>query len=95
MSDYQPKPIDLSGISLSADILALGEQLAENAHDVWAAQRMADGWCWGPQRDDASKRHPCLVAYAELPEAEKDYDRNAVQTTLKALLALGYQINKV
>lgn len=89
---YDPKPIDTDTITLTSDILALTERLAENAHDVWAQQRLADGWTWGPDRNDSAKKHPCLVPYAELPESEKEYDRSAALQTLKATLALGYRI---
>ena len=89
---YQPKPIDTSSVTLPADLLALTERLAENAHDIWARQRMSEGWTYGPQRDDASKKHPDLVAYADLPESEKQYDRNAAMETLKAIVALGYEV---
>jgi len=44
---YQPKPIETSGITLSADLVELTEHLAEKAHDLWAAQRMKGGWTWG------------------------------------------------
>ena len=89
---YEPRPIDTAHIGLSPRILDLTERLAEHAHDVWASQRLADGWTLGPKRDDAGKQHPCLVPYAELPESEKQYDRNAAMETLKAILALGYRI---
>jgi ryanodine receptor 2 len=89
---YVPKPIDTAAITLPADLLALTEKLAEHAHDVWAAQRLAQGWTLGPARDDATKKHPCLVPYADLPETEKEYDRQAALGTLKAILALGYAI---
>jgi hypothetical protein len=68
------------------------ELLAENVHDLWAAQRIADGWKHGPQRDDAKKLHPCLVPYNQLPDSEKEYDRQAAIGTLKAILKLGYRI---
>ncbi len=92
--DYRPRPIDTSGVQLPADLEPLVERLAENAHDLWAARRIADGWTWGPQRDDAAKKHPCLVPYADLPESEKGYDRDAVLGTIRAVLALGYRIEK-
>lgn len=88
---YQPRPIDTSAVSLPAELLALTERLAENAHDIWAQQRLAQGWTYGPQRDDAAKKHPCLVSYADLPESEKEYDRKAAMETLKAIVALGYR----
>jgi hypothetical protein len=94
LRSYQPKPIDTSGVQLSPEILDLTEKLADNAHDIWAAQRFADGWTYGPQRDDAQKKHPCLVPYAELPDSEKQYDRNAAMETLKAIIALGYRIER-
>jgi len=91
---YEPAPIDTSHIQLSDELLALTERLAENAHDVWAKQRIAEGWTYGPRRDDAAKQNPDLVPYGELPESEKDYDRNAAMETLKAIVALGYRIER-
>ena len=92
---YEPKPIDTSGAILSEELTALTEQLAENAHDLWAEQRLADGWTYGPHRDDQTKKHPCLVPYDELPDSEKVYDRKAAMETLKAIVALGYRMAKV
>lgn len=89
---YQPHPIDTKGIDLPNELKPLTERLAENAHDLWAAQRLAQGWRYGPQRDDTQKLHPCLVPYADLPDSEKEYDRIAALGTLKAILILGYKI---
>ena len=91
---YRPAPIETSGVPLPPGLEALTERLAENAHDIWAAQRLADGWTFGPKRDDAAKKHPCLIPYAELPDAEKAYDRQTAMGTLKAMLALGYRIER-
>jgi hypothetical protein len=71
MKPYNPQPMDTSHVPLPPDIVELQERLAENAHEVWAQQRIAQGWTHGPQRDDAAKKHPCLVAYDDLPESEK------------------------
>ena len=38
------------------------------------------------------KTHPDLVPYRELSEGEKRYDRTSSSETLKAILALGYEI---
>ena len=91
---YEPKPLDVSTVRLPEEVRALGELLARNAHDLWAKERLANGWCWGPQRDDQQKHHPCLVPYEMLPESEKEYDRQAALGTLEAILALGYRIEK-
>ncbi len=92
--NYIPKPIDTTGVKLTPELTALTERLAENAHDLWAAQRFAEGWTYGPKRDDAAKKHPCLVLYSKLPESEKEYDRSAAMGTLKAILGLGFRIAK-
>lgn len=94
MTSYKPIPIDTSAVYLPAELLELTERLAENAHDVWAVGRMEEGWTWGQQRDDTAKKHPDLVAYAELSESEKEYDRKTAMETLKAIVALGYRITK-
>ncbi len=93
-SPYTPRPIDTSGISVPPELDALVERLAEHTHDVWAQQRMADGWTHGPARDDATRRHPCLVPYADLPESEKTYDREVARGLLAALLALGWSVGR-
>jgi hypothetical protein len=94
MSSYQPRPIDTFNVELSDELLQLTEQLAENAHDNWARRRLADGWTWGPVRDDAARKHPDLVPYGELSEAEKHYDRDTAMETLRAIVALGYRIER-
>ncbi len=89
---YVPRPINTSHVELTAEILQLTERLAEHAHEVWARQRIADGWTLGPERNDAKKQHPSLVTYDQLSESEKQYDRNASLETIKAILAIGYRI---
>jgi hypothetical protein len=94
MNTYTPKPIDTSKVVLSDDLLELTERLAENTHEIWARQRMTDGWTWGPQRDDKAKKHPGLVPYADLPESEKEYDRMTAMETLKVIVVLGYEVER-
>ena len=90
--NYEPKPIVTSHVELTPEVLQLTERLAENAHDVWAAKRLEEGWTLGPTKDGDKKQTPLLVPYAELPESEKQYDRDLSLSTLKAILALGYRI---
>ena len=91
-NNYKPKPVDTSDVQLTDDIVSLSEKLAKNTHEIWAAQRIAEGWVYGEQRDDVAKTHPCLVPYEELPEEEKEYDRNTSLGTLKTMIKLGYSI---
>jgi hypothetical protein len=94
MIQYDPQPIATLTVSLPREVLDLSEKLAENTHDVWAKHRIEDGWTYGPARDDANKRHPCLVPYDQLPDSEKEYDRRMVTESLKAIIALGFRIVK-
>lgn len=94
MKEYNPNPIDTSDIELSEELLELIEKLAENVHDVWAVGRIIEGWTYGEKRDDSKKQSPCLVPYYDLPDSEKEYDRNTALTTIKAILALNYKIVK-
>ncbi len=89
---YNPNPINSSSVTLDTQLTDLTERLAENTHDLWALERMEQGWKFGEERDDALKLHPCLISYEELPEAEKVFDRKTALGTLKAIMALGYQI---
>lgn len=94
MTEYNPKPINTKGVTLPEEVSQLAEQLAESTHDNWALGRMADGWTFGPSRDDELKHHPGLIPYSELSEMEKDYDRVTSVETLKAIYALGFKIVK-
>lgn len=91
---YIPKPVDTSDVQLPEELEMLVEQMSKNVHDVWAETRIAQGWSYGEQRDDAQKLHPCLVPYEELPDSEKEYDRNTSIGTLKLILKLGFKISK-
>lgn len=91
---YIPQPLDTSNIELSEGLQQLVEQLARNVHDIWAVGRLNEGWTYGPNRNDTLKQHPCLVDYSDLPDNEKEYDRNTATETLKMILKLGWKVEK-
>ena len=94
MKTYIPKPIDLSDIELGEELNELREAIAENAHEVWAENRWKEGWRHGTQRDDKKLLHPDMVPYSQLPEGEKEYDREMAMKTIKLLKKLGYDLVK-
>lgn len=94
-TNYRPQPIKTDQVAIPEELKPLIEDLARSNHDIWAQQRLAQGWKYGAVRDDALKTHPDLIPYEQLTETEKNYDRNSVIETLKAVLALGYEIRKV
>lgn len=71
MSDYAPSPIPTDHIVLPDELAELTEKLAENTHDQWARQRLADGWRYGDKRDDSAKTHPSLVPMTSCQRAKK------------------------
>ena len=94
MKNYIPQPIDTSGIQLPEELNPLLEAMAKNVHEIWAQERINQGWIYGENRNDVLKHHPCLVSYESLSEDEKSFDRNTSVETLKLLLALGFKIIK-
>lgn len=92
--EYIPNPAETSDVKLPEELLPLIEEMAKNVHEVWAQNRINDGWTYGIKRDDVNRKHPCLVPYNELPEEEKEYDRATSQETLKLILKLGFEISK-
>lgn len=94
IATYEPQPIDTSGVVFDDEMAGLAERLAVNAHEIWAQQRIRDGWTYGPTRDDEAKEHPCLVPYGELPKSEQEYDRVMVAEALKGAIALGFSIER-
>jgi hypothetical protein len=47
----------------------------ERSHENWLAQKVADGWTYGPAKDIDAKEHPCMVPYEALPATQQAKDR--------------------
>ena len=91
---YTPQPIDVERIQVADDLLPMIEILSKNVHETWSQTRIRQGWQYGPQRDDCKLQHPDLIPYENLPEGEKEHDRNSVIVMLKMMLAMGYRIER-
>lgn len=46
----------------------------EQSHENWVRFKLLHGWRWGPVKDEATRRHPLLVSYADLPESQRVKD---------------------
>lgn len=57
LSGYKPAPMDLSFIKLTPSQEAMVDKLAENAHNVWARDRIRQGWTYGIQQVSANFSH--------------------------------------
>lgn len=87
---YEPKPIPTGDVKVPAHLRSVIELLAENTHEVWAQMRMAQGWKYGPRRNDDKKEHNGLVPYMYLTQEEKQMDRNTAMQTVKVILRCGF-----
>lgn len=67
---------------------ALAGATPEQLHEAWCADRVANGWVYGEQKDQEAKTHPCLVPYEQLSEADRAKDAlfHAVVGALEPLL---------
>jgi hypothetical protein len=68
------------------------EDLSAGEHDRWMSERLAAGWTYGVPRDNVRKLHPALLPWPELPEAEREKDRNAIRAIPPILRDAGFQI---
>ncbi len=91
---YTPQPVDVADIELPAELMELAEVISKNVHEVWAQNRINEGWVYGAERNDTLRTTPCLVPYEELSDEEKAYDRETALNTLKHIIALGFNIKK-
>uniref|UniRef100_A0A674EHP4 Ryanodine receptor 3 n=1 Tax=Salmo trutta TaxID=8032 RepID=A0A674EHP4_SALTR len=90
---YKPTPLQLSEVKLTAGQEVLVDKLAENAHNVWAKDRVKQGWTYGIQQDVKSRRNPRLVPYALLDERTKKSNRDSLREAIRTLVGYGYDID--
>lgn len=44
------------------------------SHESWMAQKVADGWVYGPEKRPDLKQHPCMVPFGDLPTSQQAKD---------------------
>lgn len=45
-----------------------------DSHNSWLAEKIENGWVYGPVKDPEEKEHPCMVPYDELPKEQQAKD---------------------
>ena len=85
-SDHTGTPV-----KLDKDLV---EVLAREEHERWVAEKLRQGWVFGPKRDDARRIHPCLVPWEDvrLGDEQKNKDRQAISAMGKLVAAAGYEV---
>jgi hypothetical protein len=77
-------PFDFPGADL--------ERLARMEHDRWSDSMRRAGWRHGGALDEERKAHPALIPWEELPEHEREKDREMVRSIPRILARAGYAI---
>uniref|UniRef100_A0A8C2FBL3 Ryanodine receptor 3 n=1 Tax=Cyprinus carpio TaxID=7962 RepID=A0A8C2FBL3_CYPCA len=83
----------LSDVKMTPGQEVLVDKLAENAHNVWAKDRIKQGWTYGIQQDLKNRRNPRLVPYALLDERTKKSNRDSLREAIRTLVGYGYFID--
>ncbi len=70
------------------------EILSELEHERWIKDKLNAGWKGAPKTDKEKKLHKDLVAWANLPEKEKEKDREMVRGIPVILAKAGFAVEK-
>jgi hypothetical protein len=59
----------------------------EDSHQLWMNEKAANGWVYGPKKDERAKTHPCMLPYENLPKNQqvKDYLFGAIVKVMKEM----------
>jgi hypothetical protein len=68
------------------------EYLAEMEHMRWINAMRDQGFSFGPVKDEQKKTHPLMMPYSDLPEPDKEKDRDAVRMIPRYLGLIDFQI---
>jgi len=68
------------------------EQLAEMEHERWMQAKIEAGWRHAPETDKEKSLHAALLPWDELPEEQKEKDRDLVRGIPPILAKAGYTV---
>jgi hypothetical protein len=68
------------------------ELLSKMEHERWMNVKLKTGWVFAPETDKPNKQHSALVPWEDLPETEKEKDRDLVRAIPQLLTEIGYTV---
>ncbi|NIO49922.1 MAG: hypothetical protein GTN73_10900 [Candidatus Aminicenantes bacterium] len=71
------------------------EIMAKMEHSRWNSEKFMAGWSFGEKKNPANKTHPCLVAWKDLPEKDREKDRGAVRRIPELLKSAKFEIYRL
>lgn len=66
--------------------------MASLEHARWCAERLLDGWKYGPAKDLSKKINPSLLPWEALSEGTQSYDYNPIRNIPRLLAKVGYEV---
>lgn len=74
-----------SSARMGVELHMSGDHGPEASHVSWGAQKIVEGWTYGPVKNADMQTHPCLVPFQDLPREQqaKDFIFRAVVHALK------------
>ncbi|MCX6238212.1 MAG: RyR domain-containing protein, partial [Bacteroidia bacterium] len=71
------------------------DYLAKLEHARWNAERLLEGWRYGPEKNITAKLNPCITAWENLDDATRVFDYDPVDNIPKLLAEIGYEVYRV
>ena len=68
------------------------ERYAVEEHEDWMRGKERYGWVYNPVRDDKLKHHDCLLPWEELPQEQREKDRNAARNVVRLANIAGMKV---
>jgi hypothetical protein len=77
-------------------VQALSEEIVEKyaiaEHDDWMRGKERFGWVYNPVRNDALKHHDCLLNWENLPQVQREKDRNTARNVVRLAAVAGMKV---
>lgn len=90
---YTPHPEYVAHIKLPEEITPLADMLAENAHEIWAKDRMEEAEKKKAKGKDVNPYNdPFMKPFRELSKKNRKTDYTSALNTIKLLYKLGFKI---
>ncbi|MDR0575220.1 MAG: AAA family ATPase [Tannerella sp.] len=69
-------------------------KIAKLAHEIWIKSKIDAGWTYGDRKDAVKRTHPLLVDWDDLPETEKQKDKDIAENIIPMMRSVGLRIYK-
>lgn len=87
------EPFKVKDVVLSRGVLSMVNFIAQNSHEVWAKNKMLQGFVHGKDTNSLGiKQSPSLVPYDNLPAKERAKNRDTARQMLKTVFSMQFRV---